>query len=424
MRFRAVRTLVYAAVVAAVAIALQNVPELPERRPAEDLILQQAAVPSIAQRFDTLGRGETLNALLRRAGLSDTAAREALRAATTLDHRRIPAGMPVTLTAPHADSTPNQIVLQLDVDRVVTLARDSAGGWVGTEEKLPWSVDTIAVAGEISSNLYNAVDESAGDFLPRAARQSLTYLLAEDVFGYRVDMSRELRAGDRFKVVAERSVAPNGAVRINRVLAATFSLSGAVTSAVRYVGEAVSGDYFDQDGKSMRAAFRAAPLQFRRISSSYGFRVHPVLGGRRLHKGTDYAANSGTPVLAMGDGVVVRAGWGNGYGNVLEIRHRNGYVTRYAHLKGFAKGVRAGSRVTMNDVVAYVGSTGMSTAPHLHFEVLVGGVQRDPRSTLRRTGGDPIPSSERTAFLALRDRLLTPLERFERGAGPLAQQTP
>jgi murein DD-endopeptidase MepM/ murein hydrolase activator NlpD len=133
-----------------------------------------------------------------------------------------------------------------------------------------------------------------------------------------------------------------------------------------------------------------------------------VLGGWRLHKGTDYAADRGTPVRAIGDGVVVRAGWGAGYGNVLEIRHRNGFVTRYGHLSRF--NVRAGQRVSIGETVAYVGSTGLATGPHLHFEVLVNGQQRDPRTALKTTGGDPISSSERDAFHAMRDRLLASLE--------------
>jgi murein DD-endopeptidase MepM/ murein hydrolase activator NlpD len=159
----------------------------------------------------------------------------------------------------------------------------------------------------------------------------------------------------------------------------------------------------------MRAAFLRAPLEFRRISSVFGTREHPILGGFRRHTGIDYAAAQGTPVRAIGDGVVVREGWGNGYGNVIEIRHRNGYITRYGHLSSFAPGVRVGTRVSMGTTIARVGSTGLSTGPHLHFEVLVDGQQRDPRSALRASGGEPIPDAERAAFVQLRDRMLATL---------------
>jgi murein DD-endopeptidase MepM/ murein hydrolase activator NlpD len=182
----------------------------------------------------------------------------------------------------------------------------------------------------------------------------------------------------------------------------------------------VSGGFFDQTGKSMRAAFLRAPLEFRRISSVFGAREHPILGGIRMHEGLDYAADYGTPVRAIGDGVVVRAGWSNGYGNVLEIRHRNGFVTRYGHLSAYAKGIRVGSHVAIGDIVARVGSTGLSTGPHLHFEVIVNGQQKDPRVALKSTGGDPVPSSERTAFDEIRDRLLGTLDTTHLGVTKLA----
>jgi len=408
LKLSLVRIGTYALVALALAGALRYTPRLPEpdRKPAEVLV-QQAATPTWKLRFDTLGRGESLRSVLRRGGLTDSAAARALEAASSLDERRIPAGMPVTIKSVAADSSPSEITLQLAVDRLLHLRREG-DAWKGDEERLPWTTDTIVVGGTISSNLYNAMDASAKDKLPSSARQQLAWSLA-DVYEYRVDMSRDLQAGDAFKVVAERSVAPSGAVRIGKVIAAAFTLSGTVIDAVRFASGSVSGDFFDQNGKSLRAAFLHAPLEFRRISSVFGMREHPILGGVRQHKGTDYAAAMGTPVRAIGDGVIVRAGWSNGYGNVLEIRHRNGYVTRYGHLSRYASGVGVGKRVSIGQTVAFVGSTGLSTGPHLHFEVLVNGVQRDPRVALKATGGDPVPSAERSAFDAARDRLLAAL---------------
>ena len=403
-----VRIAVYSVVALALAGALRFTPQLPdaERKPAEVLVAQ-AATPSWKLRLDTLGRGESLRSVLRRGGLSEAATSQALAAAASLDQRRIPAGMPVTIKSEASDSVPSEVTLQVATDRLLHLRR-SGESWVGDDERLPWTTDTIVVGGTIASNLYDAMNFSTKNDLPAAARQQLAWSLA-DVYEYRVDMSRDLQAGDEFTVVAERSVTPSGAVRIGNVIAATFKLSGSVVNAVRFASASVSGQYFDQNGKSMRAAFLRAPLEFRRISSVFGGREHPVLGGWRLHKGTDYAANMGTPVRAIGDGVVVRRGWGNGYGNVLEIRHRNGFVTRYGHLSRYAD-VRVGSRVAIGQTVAYVGSTGLSTGPHLHFEVLVNGEQRDPRTALKSTGGEPVPASERVAFTELRDHLLASLE--------------
>jgi len=404
-----VRIGLYSLVALALAGALRFTPPLPEPgRKAAEVLVAQAATPAWKLRFDTLGRGESLQSLLRRGGLSDGAATRVLQAATGLDERRIPAGMPVTIKTAASDSIPSEVTLQLSIDRLLHLNR-SGDSWTGTDERLPWTTDTIIVSGTIASNLYDAMDVSAKNDLPAGARQQLAWALA-DVYEYRVDMSRDLQAGDEFKVVAERSIAPTGAVRMGKVIAATFKLSGSFINAVRFVSETVSGQYFDQTGKSMRAAFLRAPLEFRRISSVFGGREHPILGGWRQHKGTDYAASTGTPVRAIGDGVVARAGWGSGYGNLLEIRHRNGYVTRYGHLSRFASGVHVGSHVAIGQTVAFVGSTGLATGPHLHFEVLIGGQQRDPRIALKQSGGEPVPKSERSAFEQLRDRLLASID--------------
>jgi murein DD-endopeptidase MepM/ murein hydrolase activator NlpD len=414
-----VRVGLYSLVALALAGALRFTPPLPDPgRKAAEVLVAQAATPAWKLRFDTLGRGESLQALLRRGGLTDGEVANAIKAATSLDARRIPAGMPVTIRTAAADSLPSEVTLQLSIDRLLHLRR-SGDSWAGSDERLPWTTDTIVVSGTIASNLYDAMDASARNDLPAGARQQLAWSLA-DVYEYRVDMSRDLQVGDEFKVVAERSVAPTGAVRMGKVIAASFKLSGSIISAVRFASESVSGQYFDQTGKSMRAAFLRAPLEFRRISSVFGGREHPILGGWRLHKGTDYAASSGTPVRAIGDGVVSRAGWGSGYGNLLEIRHRNGYVTRYGHLSRFASGVRVGSRVAIGQTVAYVGSTGLATGPHLHFEVLIGGEQRDPRLALRQSGGEPLPKSDRSAFEQLRDRLLASIETPSLGVVRLA----
>lgn len=413
------RIVSYGLVALALAGALRFTPQLPEPdRKAAEVLVAQAATPAWKLRFDTLGRGESLRSLLKRGGLTDDDASRALLAATALDQRHIPAGMPVTIKAEAADSSPNEVTLQLATDRLLHLKRDG-GMWSGTEEKLAWTTDTIVVGGSIATNLYDAINTSAKDDIPSNARQQLAWALA-DVYEYRVDMSRDLQRGDEFKVVAERSVAPTGAVRIGKVIAATFKLSGNMIDAVRFNSESVSGDYFDQAGKSMRAAFLHAPLEFRRISSVFGAREHPILGGLRFHTGLDYAANYGTPVRAVGDGVVIRQGWGNGYGNLLDIRHPNGYITRYGHLSRYAPNIRVGTHVSMGQYIANVGSTGISTGPHLHFEVRVNGEPRDPRVALKQTGGEPIPAKERTAFEQFRDKLLAQLDAPVSGVAKLA----
>jgi murein DD-endopeptidase MepM/ murein hydrolase activator NlpD len=407
------RAATYGVAAILVAAALYATPRLPDKRPAEELLgarqqgIATTAVSMLRERLDTLASGESLRSVFARGGVSEALANQAVKALTLIDPGHVRAGMPVVFrSAP--DSAPSEIVLQLGIDRLLHLHREG-NAWTESEERLPWTTDTIVVSGTIASTLYEAMDSSAKTMLPAPARQQLTWSLA-DVFEYKIDMSRDLQPGDAFRVMAERSSSSGGAVRMGRILAATFTLSGTELQAIRYASHSVRGDFFDANGKSLRAAFLRAPLEFRRISSTFGGRFHPILGIWKQHKGTDYAASYGTPVRAIGDGVVLRATWSNGYGNLLEIRHHNGFVTRYGHLRGFASGVHSGSRVTIGQTVAYVGATGLATGPHLHFEVLVDGVQRDSRTAFRDRSGDPVPGSERTEFERVRAQILAQLE--------------
>jgi len=375
------------------------------------VMFSQAATPSWTLRFDTLGKGESLQRVLQRSGLRDTAAIHVIQAATTLNERRIPAGMPIVVRSAAADSTPSEVVFELAVDKIIRLTR-SADGWSGAEEKLPWKIDTIVVSGTIQSNVYAAMDEAAKDLLSKPVREELTRRLAE-VYQYKVDMTRELRKGDQFTVIAVRMTGPKGAVRIGDVLASTFSLSGSVLKALKYQGN-FGDEYFDENGKSMRTAFLRYPVDFRRISSGFGSRLHPILGYTRAHKGTDYAADQGTPVKAIGDGTVITAGWSNGYGNLVAIRHPNGFVTRYGHMHGFGKGIHSGTRVQMGQVIGYVGMTGLATGPHLHFEVLVSGEQVNPVYAFAKQSGEPIPKTQLVAFQSVRDWFVPKLDGIPR----------
>jgi murein DD-endopeptidase MepM/ murein hydrolase activator NlpD len=267
----------------------------------------------------------------------------------------------------------------------------------------------VAARGVIASSLYETLHTALGPRLPAAKRSELVWKLA-DLFEYRIDMSRDLQPGDSVGLLIERRVAPDGSAREAKILAAALTVDGKPMEAIRFGNRGGAADFYDQTGKSLKASFLRAPLEFRRISSVFGMRRHPILGILKAHRGTDYAASSGTPVRAVGEGTVIKAGWAGGYGNVLEIRHRNGYVSRYGHLRGFAKGVRPGRNVGIGQTVAFVGSTGLSTAPHLHFEVLVDGRQRDPRVALRDKTGWPLAARERGAFDSLRKRLLTQID--------------
>jgi murein DD-endopeptidase MepM/ murein hydrolase activator NlpD len=410
---------IVAAVAFGAAAALRlNPPEL--RAPGERL--GNIRVPKLWSRKDTLARGESLASLLARAGLDPAEAADALRAADGLNDRRVPAGMEVRVDGDsgRTEGPPTDIVFQLSPERALHLTRDG-DHWVAKEEKTTWATDTVVVHAVIHRTLYDALDEGAGSLLSKGARAELAWTIA-DIYEYRIDMSRELQDGDRVRVVFERSRLPSGRTKIGTIFAAGVERSGDELQAVRYQPrDGTKPEYFDQKGRSLRAQFLRAPLSFRRISSVFGMRKHPILGEWRAHKGTDYSAASGTPVRSIGDGTVIFSGVKSGFGNVMEVRHPNGYVTRYGHLKGFAKGVRAGSHVSMGSTIGYVGMTGLATAPHLHFEVLVGGVQRDPRGALSRTAGVPLSKSDLGPFQALQLRATKELERPN---GPLARPAP
>ena len=399
-----------AALVAAAAIRL-GTPEM--RLPGH--LLGQVRTPTLWSRTDTLGRGESLATLLGRAGLSGDEAAKALRAfsgADGLDDRRIPAGLEVRVSgdsgavvATSGDSTatvatdprPRAIALQLSPERTLHLTRDG-DIWRVTEERIVWTTDTVVVRAVVHANLYEALDAGAGALLPKGARAELAWTFA-DIFEYRVDMSRELQDGDAVRVVFERGRSPSGGARAGTILSAGIERNGHEMQAFRFSPRgATRPEYYDQSGRSLRAQFLRAPLSFRRISSVFGMRKHPILGEWRAHKGTDYAANSGTPVRAIGDGIVIFAGIRGGYGNSIDVRHPNGYVSRYGHLRAFAKGVHSGACVSMGSTIGYVGMTGLATAPHLHFEILVGGVQRDSQTALRTSTGVPLEKTDLGQF--------------------------
>ncbi len=412
MKTTTARAIAYSAVALLAMAALRATPPAkPHATPAAAIAASPVpSRPVWVSYHDTLGRGESLVALLERRGIDGAAAIAALRQTESFDERRVPAGLALTIRGESTDATPSEAVLQFAVDRLVRLTR-TAEGWRGVEEVIPWSTDTAVVAGSISSSLYAALDSAAEGVLPTGLRSELAWSLA-DILEYRVDMSRDLQPGDSFRVLFERGSTSTGAVRVGRVLAVDMLLSGDTVQAFRYDnGDAAGkGQYYDRDGKSLRAAFLRAPLEFRRISSVFGRRKHPIQGVWKTHTGTDYAANSGTPVRSIGDGSVIFVGTRGGYGNVVEVRHPNGYVTRYAHLRGFAKAARRGAHVGIGQTIGYVGMTGLATGPHLHFEVLVNGKQRDPRTALTSKTGVALSAGDQKAFRELRTQLLASLD--------------
>jgi murein DD-endopeptidase MepM/ murein hydrolase activator NlpD len=396
-----------AAVVLVAAVAFATSGRWPWRRlsaPAPLAVTRPIISHPITETLDTLDRGETVSDLFARHGIVDLDLSR-IDPSTSFDPRRLPSGLVFTFRRPDTAASPTEISVRTDPEQRVVFRR-VGDGWTTNVQTIAWSAETVRIEGGIDNSLYEALDAQVGDDqLDGANRQRLAWDLA-DVFAWQVDFTRDIQAGDRFQVVFERLVSEEGEKRFGRVMAADLTMSGKSLTAFRFEGDGHAA-FYDADGKSLRRAFLRAPVQFRRISSRFArARFHPILGITRRHEGTDYAAAPGTPVMAAGDGVVLRAGRAGGYGNLIELRHRNGITTRYGHLRGFARGIHAGARVEQGQTIGYVGSTGLASGPHLHYEFRVNGVAKDSRR-VELGNGAPIRDELRADFQAERDRLLT-----------------
>lgn len=360
---------------------------------------------------DTLHAGETLSELLARAELAEDDARAVLAELVNhQDPRRLRPGAVISWRRSIADGTVRAAALRLDADRTLNIQR-AADGWNGRVDEVPVVADTAVLSGRVESSLYAALLGGEGNGVPAEERERIADLLADRIFAWQIDFSRDLRQGDEFRILYERMVRPDGTARTGRVVAVEFSINNRDYQAFAFELADGSTDYFDAEGESLRRAFLRAPLQFRRISSAFSTsRFHPVLRRRRAHHGIDYAANSGTPVYSVGDGVIRKASWGGGYGNVVEVRHMRGYSTRYAHLRGFARGITPGVRVKQGEVIGYVGSTGLSTGPHLHYEFHENGRPINPNN-IRDISGDPVPEAQIAAFRASMVEQVAALDR-------------
>ncbi|HEX2206028.1 MAG TPA: M23 family metallopeptidase [Longimicrobium sp.] len=382
--------------------------------PPPPLLARVYAKPAEEVHRLELRKGETLSELLARTRLDGAQAKALLAELTaTYDPRRLRPGMEVEYRTSTRTGGVRRMTMQLDADR--TLHVDGRAGALRTEVKeVPVHADMAVLAGTVRSSLYQAVIDGEGD-VPREERERIVDLLADRIFAYKIDFSRDLRPGDAYRILYERMARPDGTARTSRILAVQFDVGERTQEAYLFtVGGA--DDYYEADGESMKRAFLRAPLEFRRISSAYSTgRFHPILRRMRAHHGIDYAAAMGTPIRAVGDGVIRKAGWGGGYGNVVEISHRSGYASRYAHMRGFARGLRPGMRVTQGQVIGYVGSTGLSTGPHLHYEFHMAGRPVNP-SSIKFLTGEPIPASARGRFRALVEERIAAMDR---AAGPL-----
>lgn len=258
--------------------------------------------------------------------------------------------------------------------------------------------------GEIESSLWNAI---AGNGL-----NPMLALRLNDIFQWTIDFFA-IQKGDRFRIIYDEQFVDSTSIGIGDIYAVQFDHYGSENYAFRFYQDD-RYDYFDHEGNSLRRAFLKAPLEFARVSSGFSHaRMHPVLRIRRPHHGVDYAAPTGTPVMSIGDGTVIAKGYqANGGGNYLRVKHNSVYTTVYMHLSGFAKGVKQGSRVNQGQVIAYVGSTGLSTGPHLDFRVFKNGTPVDPQK-VEAPPVEPVNKNRMEEYMVMKDSLMTELRKIE-----------
>ena len=370
---------------AGVAPMAPDASDLPVQSIVEELALptlaeQIARVTPSTQTFineERVRSGDTLAALMQRLGISDDEATAfiktdpiargimQLKVGKRVQARTDAEGRLVWMSAADNDTRDNGPVRNL-------LIRRDGEGFKASLAAAALEKRVEMRSGEIRSSLFAATDVAQ---IPDSVASQIV-----DMFSTSIDFATDLRRGDRFNVVYETFWQDGEYVRPGRILAAEFRNAGSTYQTVWFEEPGKPGGYFGFDGKSLKKAFLKSPLEFSRVSSGFSMRVHPLSGKWRAHKGVDFAAAVGTPIRASGDGVVEFAGSQNGYGNVVVLKHWSNYSTAYAHMSRFASNLRQGQKVSQGDVIGYVGMTGWSTGPHLHYEFRVNNEPRDPLS--------------------------------------------
>lgn len=329
--------------------------------------------PQPRERILVVSRGDTLAGLLDGAGIDDGDAHAAIgRLAEHFRPSRLRPGDEVAIrVSPNDPAELLEIEVEPQPGRTVRARRLADSRWLAEETIAPRSRFLVRAEGQVDGGLFPAMT-SAG--VPPGLALSLIRVL-----GHQIDFQRDLRPGDSFSILFDRFRDDDGDVLGHgQVLTATLTLSGRRLTVWRHKDRHGGTDWYDGDGRSLRRSFLRTPLDGARVTSGFGPRSHPVLGFNRMHQGIDFAAPTGTPVYAAADGTVVSAKQEGGYGHIVRIRHASGVETRYAHLSRFGRGIVAGRRVHQGDVIGAVGSTGLSTGPHLHYEVAVGGRAVNP----------------------------------------------
>lgn len=373
------------------AILLLALPRPTHQVPA---LTAQAVAPESSRSF-TVVSGEVMSTLLRRAGLVEPVAGRVIQALklAEFNFRRMKPGDSLILFF-RAD-TLFRLHYQQSYEQVYRVDLNPAGYRVSMPLRFISTVqDTLL--GTIKSSLYESV--------LALGEKALLVSDYTDIFGWEIDFFSEVQEGDSFAILFERRLADSTPIGYGPILAARYKGQVGDLRGFRFTDQEGRTDYYNPEGQCLRKTFLKSPLQFSRISSFFGRRYHPIRHIRCPHNGIDYAAPTGTPVSCVADGRVISAGWNSGYGRLVVVSHANGFETRYGHLSGFGKGVKTGERVVQGQIIGYVGSTGLSTGPHLHYEVRKSGSPTNPLR-LDPPRHEPVKDAFLPAFRALADSL-------------------
>ncbi len=323
-----------------------------------------------------------------------------------LDPTRIAAGTEVKAVFLHADS-PNaeRIELKLSETRLLVAEAHGDGTWQAAVQESVVTKTQASFAGVVVSNLWSSATVVGMD-------PQLVSRLAE-VFGWQIDFNRNVRANDRWRLTVERLFADGKPIGYGDLIAAEYDNAGTVYSAVRFDHDSGNGQFYAPDGASLRRMFLKCPLKFGRVTSGFSaHRFHPILKVDKPHLGIDYGAPIGTPVMVVGDGTVTLAANHGPSGKMIKVRHNSIYETQYKHLSGFGKGITPGAKVSMGQIIGFVGQTGLATGPHLHFEFHEGERVLDPAG-LKFPTADPVPPAELEAFKTVAAKSLAELPAWD-----------
>lgn len=354
-----------------------------------DLGLEEIEAMGASVKNLTLKYGDSLGPLLQKNGIEPEVAYNVTKAfSEVFDPRKLRVGHTFNLyfEGDHLD----HVTFKPDVDKTVFVSRSDQETYAAKSIAAEFKMETITVKSTIENSLY--LDANTLGAPDKVIQQFA------NIYEYSVDFQRDIQPGDAFEMFFEVARDKKGnIIKAGDLLYTSFSPRNKTMEYYLFEDAKGRENFYDETGKTAKRKLRATPINGARLSSRYGRRRHPILGYRKMHTGVDFAAPRGTPILAAGSGTVERANRFGSFGNYVRIRHTDGYKTAYAHMKGFAKGIRAGAYVRQDQVIGYVGTTGRSTGPHLHYEVILNGRKINPRR-LSQLSGKPLSKEQMPAF--------------------------